>query len=200
MRLYAFGLAVALIVLVGCGAPATRMPAPASLLPTPTLTPVAQPTPALEPTSIRGTLLDIEGNPVVGKGVVVCHEQERNVNHLEPIPRDLETGSGSWSATTDARGTFLLGRAAGQPDIPPSSAFPGNRYALLIGTPAGSDGWNAACSPYVLLGIVYVRETCAGDYAPQPAEMLWFTLEEGTAVDLGTVIYLEPEIAPCCSG
>jgi hypothetical protein len=149
--------------------------------------------------SVRGRLLDLEGNPVVGKPVVLCYEREGGMGvMLEPVPQDLEAKTGSWSGATDGRGVFALGASAGQPDIHPSSEVPGNRYTLVMAFPPDSGRWDSPCSPYVLLGTVYFRESCSGDYGSQTAETLWFALEDGAALDLGIMIYVEEENPSCC--
>lgn len=193
----AFALAIALPTLVGCSG--THVPA--SAMPLPTSLPGAQQEPALAPMSIRGTLVDTEGDPIAGILVVLSYERTGGEGlALAPAPQDLGTRVGSWSGRTDDQGVFVLGAAAGQPEIHPSSLLPGNRYTLVVGLPPGLGAWDEACSPYVVLGAVYLRSSCSGDYATQPTETFWFTLEDGAALDLGTIVYLEEENPPCCRG
>ena len=198
------GVTVVLLALAGCLG--TRIPTPGTPFrtstpaPTPsTPTPVPQPTATLVPMSVRGRLLDMQGNPVVGKPVVLCYQREGSMGViLEPLPQDLEAKTGSWSGATDDQGVFVLGASAGQPDIHPSSEVPGNRYTLVMGSTARSGEGQQACSPYVLLGAVYFRESCSGDYRSQTAETLWFALENGGELDLGIMVYLEEENPSCC--
>lgn len=134
-----------------------------------------------------------------GKPVLLCYEHESSTGvTLEPVPWDLQAKAGVWSDVTDEQGVFLMGASAGQPDIPPSSHVPGNRYTLVMALPPESGRLGSACSPYVLFGTVYFREACSGGYEPQSNEILWLTLEEGQELDLGTMVYLEEENPSCC--
>jgi hypothetical protein len=150
--------------------------------------------------SIRGTLLDMEGNPVTSKPVVLCYERESNTGViLEPVPQDLETKTGSWAGATDDRGVFVLGASAGQPDIRPSSDVPGDRYALVIGLTSRSGEWPWSCSPYVLQGGVYFEDCYLGEGDQGRDETLWFTLKDGETLDLGTMTYVkEGTKSSCC--
>ena len=205
------GLTIVLLVLTGCGGmqvPSTVAPIPvytafptsAPALSTSTPTPVPQPVPALQPMSIRGTLLDMEGNPLVSKPVLLCYERDSSMGGiLRPVPQDIETETGSWAGATNDQGVFVLGASAGQPDIHPSSDVPGDRYTLVIGLTPRSGGWHRSCSPYVLQGQVYFEDCCSGDDDSETDETLWFTLQHGRALDLGTMTYVrEGTDSACC--
>jgi hypothetical protein len=193
------GLTVVLLVLAGCDGTqvtptVTSFPTSALTLSTPT------PMPLLQPMSIRGILLDMEGNPVINKPVLLCYESESSVGAiLEPVPQNLETKTGAWAGATDVQGVFVLGPAAGQPHIHPSSDVPGDRYTLVIGLTPRSGEWHWSCSPYVLQGEVYFEDCHAAEANPEPDETLWFTLQEGEALDLGTMTYVkEGTESACC--
>lgn len=198
-------LAIALLVLVGCGglpATSTATPLPAhTSFPTSALTlPTPTPAPALQPMSIRGTLLDMEENPVINKPVLLCYERESDIGViLEPVPQNLGTRTGSWAGATDDRGVFVLGASAGQPHIHPSSDVPAHRYTLVIGLTPRSGEWPRSCSPYVLQGGVYFEDCYATEDDSETDETLWFTLRDGEALDLGTMVYVkEGTKSSCC--
>jgi hypothetical protein len=197
-------VAITLLALAGCTG--TRSPARATpfrvslpVRPSTTPTPVGGPTPTLAPMSIRGRLLDLQGRPVAGKPVALFHERDTSAGvMLEPVPQDLAAGTGGWSGMTDDRGVFVLGASADQPDIYASSKVPGNRYTLAMGLVHPSGVWDQVCSAYVLLGTVYLRESCSGDHRSQAAETLWVTLRAGDELELGIVVYVEEENSTCC--
>lgn len=141
----------------------------------------------------------MEGNPIAGKSVVLCYERESSTGVvLEPVPQDFETMSGSWAGATNDRGAFVLGASAGQPGVHPSSDVPGDRYALVIGLTPHSGKWPWSCSPYVLQGNVYYGDCSLDADDPKTDEMLWFTLEDGHARDLGSMVYVKEGVGSVC--
>lgn len=205
------GWTIVLLVLAGCGGgmqvtptatafPAyTAFPTSALALSTSTPAPVPSPMPTLQPMSIRGILLDMEGNPVADQSVVLCYERESSTGViLEPVPQDFETMAGSWAGGTNDQGVFVLGASAGQPDMHPSSGVPGDRYALVIGLTPRSGEWPRSCSPYVVQGNVYFGDCSLDADDPETDETLWFTLEDGYALDLGTMVYAKEGTGSAC--
>jgi hypothetical protein len=174
------GIVVTLIVLfsVGCGSAAPE-PGTEATVATPT------PEPLLEPLSVRGTVLDTEGNPVQLMVQLWFYDGSKfrpmRMKDGDFVFESHSSGAQSHTSWTDDHGIFVL------EDVPPSSIVPGERYTLNL---AGCNTSWARCDSYVYEEKLYFAECRMGEY-------LWFTLEDGETIDLGEIIYVKREDPLC---
>lgn len=207
-------------LLAGCGAFAPAEPTPTRtppwLGPTSTPSPTVTPTPegrarsprevepaaqgqpadslGLEPMTITGRIVDETGHPVSDAFVILGYWDvvKRTSDFVLYDPPGAEIYRG-YDANTGANGEFRF------TNVPPSVEVSGDRFVLLM--PSEHYPCPPNCAYALQLGGQATLPQCQiTDEAPPPLEdWLFFTVDEGEAVDLGDIVLIGENSTQCQS-